>query len=38
MEKSIAYQILWKHIVGLEYNYCICILQNFTGETKNVLY
>ena len=26
------------HIVGLGYNYCICILQNFTGETKNVLY
>jgi len=27
-----------KYVVGLEYNYCICILQNFTGETKNVLY
>jgi len=25
------------HIVGLVYNYRISLLENFTGETKNVI-
>ena len=27
----------YEHIVGLVYNYHISLLENFTGETKNVI-